>query len=838
LHAGEDFLANNGTLLSAAEARLEALERERAELLESIKRLRAQQAATPVPANVSAAPAASFSIVSPRAFSRAPVSRDSSASEKITLFARLFRGRMDVYARRWENRRLDRSGFQPACTNEWTAGLCDKRRTKCSACPNRELLPLTPAVIRDHLRGEQEGARDREFVVGIYPLLTDETCYFLALDFDGASWQEDAKAVLGACREQEVSAALERSRSGNGAHLWLFFSGPVPAALARKLGALLLTRAMESRPEIGLSSYDRLFPSQDTMPQGGFGNLIALPLQRRAREHANTVFLDEAFLPHKDQFGYLSSLELLPGERIETMVAEAEARDQVLGARIVPEEEWPDEPWRRSQATLRTREVGRAPLLTDLPESLSVVLSNQLYLPKENLSPALRNRIIRLAAFQNPEFHRAQALHLPVFGHARVIGCAEDYPKHIALPRGCLAELKELTSELGVRLDITDERFAGQPIAVHFVGQLRPEQEKAATALLAHDTGVLSAGTAFGKTVVAAHLIAARGVNTLVLVHRQQLLEQWVARFTTFLALEPKSIGQIGAGKRKPTGVIDVALLQSLARQGQVDELVTGYGQVIVDECHHLPAGSFEQVAKAVHARYLLGLSATPTRKDGHQPILFMQCGPIRFRSDPRRQASERPFEHRVIVRQTQFALPPSPPPETAVATGPGIQQLYSLLAADQERNALIVEDVVGAVRAGRSPVVMTERREHLETLAELLRPQVANVVTLHGGMGVKRRREIAECLAAISAKEERVLVATGRYLGEGFDDARLDTLFLALPISWRGTLAQYAGRLHRLDEGKTEVIVYDYADLGVPVLARMHERRLRGYRAMGYDLN
>jgi hypothetical protein len=439
LHAGEDFLANNGTLLSAAEARLEALERERAELLESIKRLRAQQAATPVPANVSAAPAASFSIVSPRAFSRAPVSRDSSASEKITLFARLFRGRMDVYARRWENRRLDRSGFQPACTNEWTAGLCDKRRTKCSACPNRELLPLTPAVIRDHLRGEQEGARDREFVVGIYPLLTDETCYFLALDFDGASWQEDAKAVLGACREQEVSAALERSRSGNGAHLWLFFSGPVPAALARKLGALLLTRAMESRPEIGLSSYDRLFPSQDTMPQGGFGNLIALPLQRRAREHANTVFLDEAFLPHKDQFGYLSSLELLPGERIETMVAEAEARDQVLGARIVPEEEWPDEPWRRSQATLRTREVGRAPLLTDLPESLSVVLSNQLYLPKENLSPALRNRIIRLAAFQNPEFHRAQALHLPVFGHARVIGCAEDYPKHIALPR-CRAQ--------------------------------------------------------------------------------------------------------------------------------------------------------------------------------------------------------------------------------------------------------------------------------------------------------------------------------------------------------------------------------------------------------------
>jgi superfamily II DNA or RNA helicase len=631
---------------------------------------------------------------------------------------------------------------------------------------------------------------------------------------------------------------LERSRSGNGAHLWLFFATPVPAGLARKLGSLLLTRAMESRPEIGLSSYDRLFPSQDTLPKGGFGNLIALPLQRRAREQANTVFLDEDLLPHEDQFGYLSSLELLPRERIETMVADAESRDQVLGVRIVPEEEWSDEPWHRPQATLHTPEVGQAALLANLPESLSVVLANQLYLPKENLSPTLRNRIVRMAAFQNPEFYRAQALHLPVFGHARVIGCAEDFPQHIALPRGCLSELKELTNELGMRLDLTDERFPGRPIAVQFTGQLRPEQEKAATALLAHDTGVLSAGTAFGKTVVAAYLIAAREVNTLVLVHRQHLLEQWMARLTSFLGLEPKSIGQVGAGKRKPTGIVDIALLQSLARRGQVDEVVAGYGQVIVDECHHLPAGSFEQVAKAVHARYLLGLSATPTRKDGHHPILFMQCGPIRFRSDPRRQASERPFEHRVIVRGTEFLPPGSPAPETSTLTGPGIQEIYTLLAADRARNALIAQDVIKAVRAGRSPVVLTERREHLETLAELLRPHVANVISLHGGLGVKSRRGIAERLAAIPAREERVLVATGRYLGEGFDDARLDTLFLALPISWRGTLAQYAGRLHRLDEGKTEVIVYDYADLGVPVLARMHERRLRGYRAMGYEVS
>jgi len=467
-----------------------------------------------------------------------------------------------------------------------------------------------------------------------------------------------------------------------------------------------------------------------------------------------------------------------------------------------------------------------------------VVLADQLYVPKSDLTPALRNRIIRLAAFQNPEFYRAQAMHLPVFGHARVIGCAEDFPQHIALPRGCLTELEELLADWGIHPEIVDERFPGRPIAVRFQGQLRPEQERAARALLAHETGVLSAGTAFGKTVVAAYLIAERAVNTLVLVHRQQLLDQWVARLTSFLGLEPKSIGQIGGGRRKPGGVIDVALLQSLSRQGRVDELVTDYGQVIVDECHHLPAGTFEQVARAVKARYLVGLSATPTRKDGHHPILYMQCGPIRYRSDPRRQAAERPFDHRAIVRPTGFVLPLPGGPDTASTAGPSIQELYSLLAADRERNALIVADVIRAVRAGRSPVVLTERREHLETLADLLRPDVANVVLLHGGLGAKKRREIVQRLTAIEATEERVLVATGRYLGEGFDDARLDTLFLALPISWRGTLAQYAGRLHRLDEGKTEVIVYDYADLGVPVLARMHERRLRGYRAMGYEVS
>ncbi|MBN1458706.1 MAG: restriction endonuclease subunit R, partial [Armatimonadetes bacterium] len=481
----EDHFTNDDSLLAATESRLEALEQERSELLERIKRLRAKQASS-------------------RVATPATVNRDSSAEEKVALFASLFRGRMDVYARRWENRRVGRSGFQPACANEWAAGLCDKRRHRCGSCPNREFLPLTPAVIRDHLRGERDGEHGREFVVGIYPLLADETCWFLALDFDGPSWTEDAAALLRVCRELEVPVALERSRSGNGGHVWMFFTEPLPAVLARKLGSLLLTRAMESRPEIGLASYDRLFPSQDTLPQGGFGNLIALPLQRRARDLGNAVFVDERFVPYEDQFGYLASLERLGHERVETLVDEAEARDQVMGVRVVPEEDWADEPWRRLEIAPSRLAVKQTALHEGLPESLRVVLADQLYVPKGDLVPALRNRIIRLAAFQNPEFYRAQAMHLPVFGHARVIGCAEDFPQHIALPRGCLAELEGLLTDWGVQLDLVDERFPGRAIDARFQGQLRPEQERAAQALLAYDYGVLSAGTAFGKTVVAA----------------------------------------------------------------------------------------------------------------------------------------------------------------------------------------------------------------------------------------------------------------------------------------------------------------------------------------------
>jgi superfamily II DNA or RNA helicase/very-short-patch-repair endonuclease len=387
--------------------------------------------------------------------------------------------------------------------------------------------------------------------------------------------------------------------------------------------------------------------------------------------------------------------------------------------------------------------------------------------------------------------------------------------------------------DLGVRPAVRDERLTGRPLDVTFQGELRPEQRVAVDALLAHDTGVLAATTAFGKTIVGAWLIAKRGVSTLVLVHRRQLLDQWVDRLSTFLGIPGKSIGRIGGGRNTPTGLLDVAVIQSLVKKGVVDDRVADYGHLIVDECHHLSAHSFERVARQAKARFVLGLSATVARKDGHHPIIFMQCGPVRHRVNARVQAASRPFEHLALVQPTSFHPARTPNADKRVE----FQTLYQELVGDDARNRRICADVLESVNAGRSPLVLTERNDHLDRLERELSERVRHLVVLRAGMGKKQRQAVSDRLAAIPRDEARVILATGKYVGEGFDDPRLDTLFLTLPVSWRGTIAQYAGRLHRLYDSKREVRIYDYADLNVPMLARMFDRRCRGYEAVGYTV-
>lgn len=755
-----------------------------------------------------------------------PLDQTSSSEAKIALFRSLFHGRDDVYPRRFESRKTGRTGYAPACANEWVRGVCEKPRIKCADCPNRRFLPVTDDVIRWHLSGHD--AVGQPFVAGVYPLLPDETCFFLAVDFDKAGWREDAAAFLEACQHLDLPAAIERSRSGKGAHVWFFFDEAIPAALARRLGSHVLTETMERRPDIGLDSYDRLFPNQDTMPQGGFGNLIALPLQKASRKKDNTVFLDSSFVPWPDQWAFLASVRKIGRQQIEQIVEDAERRGRILGVRLPPQDDGDTEPWMAPPS--RRRE---APIVGELPATLEVVLGNQIYIAKEGLNPGLRNRLLRLPAFQNPEFYRAQAMRLSTYNKPRVIGCVEDLPRHIGLPRGCLDDLRRLFAGLGVGVGIRDERHNGSSLEVTFRGELRPEQKAAAEALVRHETGVLAATTAFGKTVVAAWLIAQRGVNALVLVHRRQLLDQWVERLSTFLDVPAKSIGRIGGGRSRPTGRVDVGIIQSLVRKGMVADIVADYGHVIFDECHHLSAQSFEQVARQAKARFVLGLSATVARKDGHHPIIFMQCGPVRHQVNARAQAASRPFEHFVLVQPTPFQANRDPDPDKRVE----FQTLYQELTDDQVRTRRICEDAIDAVRNGRSPLILTERNDHLDSLERELAMRVDHVVVLRAGMGKKQRHAINERLAAIPRNEGRVILATGKYVGEGFDDPRLDTLFLTLPVSWRGTVAQYAGRLHRFYDGKREVRIYDYADLNVPMLARMFDRRCRGYEAIGYTI-
>ena len=750
----------------------------------------------------------------------------SPPEAKIALFRSLFRGRSDVYPRRFESRTSGRSGYSPACGNEWVPGVCEKPRVKCATCQHRQFLPVTDEVIRWHLSGQDD--RGGDFVAGVYPMLLDETCFFLAIDFDKTSWQDDAHAVVETCRRINVPVALERSRSGNGGHVWMFFEDAIPAALARRLGSHVLTETMEHRPDVGLDSYDRLFPNQDTLPQGGFGNLIALPLQKKPRDAGNSVFVDDHFVAHADQWAILSSIEPISRSTVEELVHHASGRGRIVGIRVASTEE-DAQPW---TALPSRRAAERAPA-GPLPKRVDLTIGDQIYIAKDQLPPALRNRLLRIAAFQNPEFYRAQSMRLPVYGKPRIIDCAEDHSQYFALPRGCLDDVQALLSDLRIEAGIRDERFTGETLDVKFEGELRIGQKTAARVMLAHDTGVLSATTAFGKTVVAAWLIAQRGVNTLILVHRRQLLDQWVERLSTFLSLPKTEIGRIGGGRKRANGKLDVATIQSLVRKGVVKDCVGDYGHLIVDECHHLSARSFELVARRAKAKFVTGLSATVTRKDGHHPIIFMQCGPVRHRVDAKSEAAARPFDHAVIVRPTAFRPVGEFDPDTRIQ----FQSLYRELIADEQRNRIICDEVVQSVRDGRSPLVLTERKEHLRSLETGLESQIRHVVVLHGGTGVKESRAVAERLAGIPEDEERVLLATGRYIGEGFDDSRLDTLFLALPVSWQGTISQYVGRLHRLHEGKTEVRVHDYADLNVPMLARMFDRRCAGYEALGYTV-
>jgi superfamily II DNA or RNA helicase len=752
----------------------------------------------------------------------------SSPVEKIKLFLSLFKGRQDVYARLWQNQ-AGKSGYSPVCLNEWDRELCKKPQIKCTACKNQNFVPWNAIAVNSHLRGED--------VLGIYPLLNDETCYFLAIDFDGEGWREDVTVLRNTCLKNNIPVAVERSRSGNGAHLWLFFSEKINAAAARKFGSALITAAMEKRHKIHFKSYDRFFPNQDTLPTGGFGNLIAMPLQKKAREKGNSVFIDENFNAIDDQWRFLSLLHKLTENEINKLTLQLYKGSELGDLRQADEEG--DQPWIKSG-------TNRPLTGNDVPAKVQIVKADMLYIPKNGFSEKALNKLKRLAAFRNPAFFRAQAMRLSTWNKPRIISLAGESLDYLHLPRGCEENVNEILSPLKTEINWIDERFYGSPIEIEFCGRLHPEQREAVKALLGYNNGVLAAGTAFGKTIVAANLIAERKVNTLVLVHTRQLLEQWQERLMEFLIFKELSrsngnkkrkmgnnetcIGQIGGGKNSLNGIVDIAIMQSLVRGNKVKDHVRNYGMVIVDECHHMPAFSFEQILRNTSAAFVYGLTATPARQDGHHPIIFMQCGSIRFQVDDRLQSQNRPFTHSIIPRFTSFKLHVKND-EQAWTIG----EIYSEIGIDHMRNQLIIDDVLQGVKSGRFPIILTQRTAHVKTLADALSCVLPNVITLTGSMSAKERKEAFASLAGLPAGSEAVIVATGKFAGEGFDMPRLDTLFLAMPVAWKGTVQQYAGRLHRLFREKNEVQIFDYVDVHIGVLERMYHKRLRGYASMGY---
>lgn len=745
-----------------------------------------------------------------------PIDNSQSPVDRALLLKDYFRGREDVYAKMWVNNRTGKRGYSPVCKNEWVRAVCRKPAIKCSECPNQQFLPFDEVAIRQHLEGRQ--------VIGIYPMLKNETCHLLAIDFDKENWLEDTRAIMKTCRDEGIPAAVERSRSGSGGHIWIFFSEEVPVILARKLGTSLITKTMARRYQIDMKSYDRLFPNQDTMPKGGYGNLIALPLQKEAMRKGNSVFIDDNGVPYPDQWAFLFSVGKMSFRDVEALVDEASKTGQIIGVRQSPVEE-NDEPWMRLPSGKRRFKVD----ISELPQALDAVLANRLYVKVEKGPSVLFNQLKHLAAFQNPEFYRKQKMRFSTHATPRVICCAEIVDEYLSLPRGCLDDVKALLSEYGVRLNIDDKRFSGRETNFIFNGTLTNEQDKALKEILDSDFGVFVAPPGVGKTVLALAAVAKRKTNALILVHRKPLMDQWRLQASSLFNINKKEIGQIGGGKNKSNGIIDIAMVQSMDLTDGVDDRIMDYGFVIVDECHHVGAVSFEKVLAQVKAKYVLGLTATPYRRDGHQPIIHMQCGPI-CHQIKRKDIPSHLASSQVILRSTEFEYPWSDDSR--------ISDVWSELLKNSKRNDMIIDDILDVLNAGRFPLILTERREHLKILEERLRDKIDFLAVLYGGMKRKSQREIFEQIKESENNTRRAILATGSYIGEGFDESRLDTLFLTMPSSFKGKIVQYAGRLHRYHQDKNDIRIYDYVDSRLPVLERMFKRRSKTYKLLGYEIN
>ena len=746
-------------------------------------------------------------------------------AEKVSLFLDLFGTRRSVYPKRWENNKAGKSGYSPACNNDSFAnrqsGICRKPQVKCSECPHQRFPPLDERAVETHLRGEQ--------TLGVYAIGTDDTCRFLAADFDGEGWREDVLAYREAAERLGLAVAIERSRSGNGAHGWIFFAGPVPAVTARRLGTILVAKASALRPTLGLGAYDRLFPNQDILPVGGFGNLIALPLAKAPRQNGNTLFVDPRMVAFEDQWSYLAGLPRLSRESLDgTLARVAPVRPLAPPVQAGDASEHQHDFALQSDAAVLDLSHPRI-RSGMISGEVTVRLDAQIHMPRSLPTPVLA-ALRRLATFPNPVFYEKLRLRFATFDTPRFLFVGEWHADRLVLPRGVLDQSLSLLETAGATVVVQDARDAGTRVAWKFQGELRDGQEEAVRKMLAEDNGVLCAPPGAGKTVMGCALIARARTSALVLVHRAVLVEQWRDTAMRFLGLKRKEIGLWRGPSPRLTGRFDIAMLPSLIRAENLTAALVGYGVIIVDECHHVPATSFEMVLKACSSRRVYGLTATPKRKDRLEKLLFAQCGPIRH------TLVDAPTDEvrTVKVRHTTVTLPPDAGPR------PPIHVLWEALVQDESRIKVIVADLLSCAAAGRSPLVLADRKVYLERLQAAFIAQATGVTChrLDGQMGKKARNEVLRQIGEhYNERKPFVLFATASLIGEGFDLPRLDTLVLAMPLSFQGRLVQYAGRLHRRHEAKGAAMIFDYLDDNHAITSAMFRRRMAGYNELGYRI-
>lgn len=786
------------------ENRLTALEKERADLFVQLKNLRIECDARQ----------AVVQLGQPTLL-HSPQTNE----EKAELFLTLFRGRDDIYPKRWENNKTNKSGYSPVCENEWVNSICQKPKIKCSDCKYQKFLALDSSAVSNHLRGTS--------TIGTYAIRKDDTCKFLACDFDESSWQSDLLVFYETAKSFGIEVAMERSRSGKGGHAWIFFADPVPARLARSLGTLIIAKCSEKNIRLSLDSYDRFFPTQDYLPKGGFGNLIALPLQKSPRENGNSAFVDDSLKVISDQWAYLASVRRLYKFDVEILLKEFLPKNNFKRL-----DGFEDVTWQTDNEILdKTSQV----LEHDkslVGQDIEINFGSQLSVPLSGLPTKVVARLKKTASFANPEFYKLQRMRMQTYPHRRFIFSGELRPDHLLLPRGVLDNVTKILKEAGASVIIRDERIAKKKIQAEFSGQLTELQEKAVDKMKQSDLGILMAFPGAGKTVMACKLIADRKVSTLVLVHRQPLLDQWKERISTFLDIPVKEIGTVSGAKKKMTGRVDIGMLQSITRMDDLSEIVDKYSQIIIDECHHIPATSFEAILKQLPARYVLGLSATPYRKDGLEKIMFLQCGPIRHELDPKQVSN---LAKEVSIHETSWTFPEE------LGRQPPYHALIHHLVLDNTRNELIAKKVTASIEENRFPLLVSDRKDHLEILGQLIlkmNPEAEQIV-LEGTMSAKQRRLALSRMSELKIQGKKViLMATASLIGEGFDLPALDTLIFATPLSFEGRLIQYAGRIHREAENKLSAQIIDFVDSYSAVFLKMYRARVITYRKMGYKIH